>query len=84
MTDAISTNLPPHHNKDTVHLGDGLYASFDNYHIWLETFRLHRHKEINGVPQWGDSVSLGTWHSVALDPATVGNFAMWVSTLRKS
>lgn len=38
-----SPSLPP--LNDATHLGDGLYASFDGFQIWLATMRadsLHR------------------------------------------
>jgi len=62
---------------DGEYLGDGVYASFDGFQIWLKT---ERH-EVTDVPA-------GHWktveHSIALEPTVLRAFEAWVERVQRS
>jgi hypothetical protein len=50
---------------DRSYIGDGVYCSFDGYHVWLECER--------------DDQT----HSIALEPAVLGNLEIYVMGLKR-
>lgn len=60
--------------KDETYLGDGLYAKYDGFAVWLRAPRSNSDDTVGG---------LIVDHVVALEPQTMHNFLEFVMTIKR-